>query len=68
MPAAGSSPKRDAFNWPALNRKDLLSQTGGLTNCDGFDMKTSNMRLKNRMTSANLTTQDIEGRLHFSTS
>ena len=32
-------PHRDAFNWPSLNRKDLLSQTGGLGVHDGFENK-----------------------------
>lgn len=44
MPAAGASPRKDAFNWPALNRKDLLSHTGGLSNLDGFETRTLNMR------------------------
>lgn len=63
MPAAGASPKRDAFNWPSLNRKDLLSHTGGLSNLDGFETRTLNMRAKSRMVSANLTTNDIAGKL-----
>jgi hypothetical protein len=46
MPAAGGSSKRDAFNWPSLNRKDLLSHTGGLSNLDGFETRTLNMRSK----------------------
>ena len=63
MPAAGIS-TRDAFSWPSLNRKDLVSQTG-LSKADGFETKTFNCRPKTRQVSANLCTNDIEGKLQL---
>jgi len=64
--AAAGRPSRDDFNWPALNRKDLLSHTGGLSkDMDGFDTRTVNFRNRYRVTSANLTTNDIDGKLQL---
>ena len=64
--AAAGKASRDDFNWPSLNRKDLLSHTGGLSkDKDGFETRTMAFRPKCRVTSANLTTKDIEGKLQF---
>ena len=63
-PAAGCASPRakfDPFNWPALNRSDLISQKI-LNSTDGFAMKVGNLRPKQRMFSANLATDDIEGK------
>jgi len=67
MPAAGCASPRtkfDPFNWPSLNRADLVSQKI-LNSTDGFAMKVGNMRVKQRMFSANLATNDIEGKSSF---
>ena len=66
LTAAGdpSNNPRDPFNWPAMQRKDLMSATGGLSSArDLFHMKKDNIRQKRRVESANLRCDDIEGKL-----
>jgi len=54
---------RDPFNWPAMQRSDLMSATGGLREArDLCQMTKPNIRPKKRLESANLRTNDIEGR------
>ena len=62
--APATAYNRDPFNWPSLNRKDLMSATGGLGNgsSDLFEMTKSNLRPKKRLESANLRADDIHGK------
>ena len=54
---------RDPFNWPALNRRDTVSATGGLDQrTDLFHMTTQNLRCRSRKESTNLHNDDIEGK------
>ena len=53
---------RDDYNWPMLNRKDLMSNTGLSKDTDGCEIKTVNSRLKTRIASTNLYTRDIDGK------
>lgn len=56
---------RDPFNWPSLQRNDLMSATGGLTSQkDLFNMVKENLRPKKREASSNLDNGDILGTLH----
>ena len=59
---------RDPFNWPSLNRKDLMSASGGLGNGskDLFQMKKQDMVQKKRFESANLQNEDIAGKYRLS--
>ena len=60
----GKSNGRDPFNWPVLNRNDLMSVSGGLGNGskDLFQMKKGDMVQKKRLESANLNNEDIDGK------
>jgi len=51
------------YNWPTLNRKDLMSMSGLSKVADGCETKTNNFRPKTRQASANLLTSDIDGKL-----
>ena len=57
---AATPQTRDPFNWPSLNRNDLMSATGGLKGAnDLFEMTKPNLRPKKRLESANLRCDDI---------
>ena len=59
------SSSKDPFNWPSLNRKDLMSATGGLTSGKDLDsMIKPHLRPKTRQESSNLRNDDIDGKLH----
>ena len=52
--------KRDPFNWPALQRNDLISATCGLSSeRDMIHMTKPSMRQNKRLESANLCCDDI---------
>jgi len=60
MLAAHEQNQRDPFNWPSLQRKDLMSATNGLqADKDLFKMIKENLRPKSRLESANLQNDDI---------
>jgi len=64
MLTATEPQQSDAFNWPSLQRKDLMSATGGLSaDRDLFKMIKENIRPKSRLDSANLNNADIAGTL-----
>ena len=58
------SSAKDPFNWPSLNRKDLMSATGGLASGKDLDsMIKPHLRPKTRQESSNLKNDDIDGKL-----
>jgi|FrelakmetLWP11LW_1041352.scaffolds.fasta_scaffold232964_1 hypothetical protein len=60
LKAAVEHDQRDPFNWPSLQRKDLMSATNGLkADKDLFKMIKENLRPKSRLESANLQNDDI---------
>lgn len=61
MPAAGKS-TRDPFNWPAQNRKDLMSLSTMDATKDIVHTRTNAFRPKNRQESHNLNSRDIDGK------
>jgi hypothetical protein len=60
---AASKPKKvDAFNWPALNRADTMTLKSLDRIKDFTHTKTIAHRSRDRKTSVNLTTADVDGR------
>lgn len=64
QPAAGvrSAPRVDPFNWPSLNRADLMSLDKLDKARDITHVKTLAHRPRDRDTSNNLNTKDVEGK------
>ena len=61
MPAAGKS-TRDPFNWPAQNRKDLMSLSTLDPSRDIVHTRTGPFRDRLRDSSSNMATHDIFGK------
>jgi hypothetical protein len=55
--------RSDPFNYPALNRKDLMSMSAINWQQDAVYSKIGEQRPKTRDASANLTTADVDGKL-----
>ena len=56
----------DPYNWPAMNRCDLMSRTALSQEKDLIWLKTPHMQNKNRRMSQNLVTSDIKGKFQIS--
>jgi hypothetical protein len=61
QPAAGLATRSDPFNWPSLNRRDLMSLDKLDQQKDITHTKTINYRQRQRDESNNLNTKDVEG-------
>ena len=54
--------KQDPFNYPSLNRADLMSLNVLHGARDGVNTRTENFRPRTRQQSSNLQTTDIQGK------
>ena len=59
---SNAASRSDPFNYPALNRKDLMSMSAINWQQDAMFAKIDQCRPKTRDASSNLTTSDVEGK------